>query len=133
MKKIYNDNDEVEIRLKYYVNHTFVLEWRFKEPGRFLFFKVPDKWRRILLYDNPRFSPYEDPDKDIYWSYVFFNLGWDSEVQKYERLKEKVKTKKELDNYFHVKEKMSLYQEHKKRHQEWVEKTNKTIDRLTKA
>ena len=62
MKKIYNENDEVEIRLKYYVNHTFVLEWRFKEPGRFLFFKVPDKWRRIVLYDNPYFSPNENPD-----------------------------------------------------------------------
>ena len=131
-KKRYTENDEVELRLTHYVSDCYILEWRFKEPRKWWFFKIYDKWKSISYYQTALFTPDNNPDDDFYWFWRSFNLGRKSEVQEYERLKERVKTKKDLYSYFRVKENMDIYYHHLDQHRKWLEDYNATIDRLTK-
>lgn len=131
-KKRYTENDEIELRLTHYVSDCYILEWRFKEPRKWWFFKKHDKWRRIEYYQPGIFVPSDNPDDSSMWFWRSFHLGKKSEVQEYERLKERVKTKKDLYSYFKVKENMGRYYNHLDEHRKWVDEYNATIDRLTK-
>ena len=127
MRKIYTENDEIEIRLINYVGPYYDLQWRFKEPRKFLCFKIKNWWRRLCTYSNYVFDPADDPRDDYYWHNVYFNMGKKSNVQEYESVKAKVKTKKDLLDYFKVKESNGLYLEHLKKHREWEEELKDNV------
>ena len=132
-KKVYNENDEIEIRLSPYVKDYYILEWRFKEPRKWLFFNKYDKWKNLYLYSPNAFMTKEDnPDTRFYWNYVLFNLGKNHEVQEYEKIKDTVKTKKDLYGYFKVKELLEQYYHHLEEYNNWRAETSNTVERLTK-
>lgn len=131
-KKNYTENDEIELRLVHYVQAYYNLEWRFKESRKFLCFKLKDKWRTLCVYSNSLYSPEDDPNDDFYWSNVYFNMGRKSDVQEYECLKNKVRTKKDLFDYYQVQNKVNLYYDHMKQHRKWIEETNNNIKKFVK-
>ena len=131
-KKVYNENDEIELRLTHNVADHYWLEWRFKEPGRFLFFKKYDKWKSIRYYCPGIYTADEDPDRDFNWYWRGFHLGNKHEVQEYEHLKEIIHTKKELYKYYNVQGNIDKYYRDKEAHQKWLEEYNDAVNRLTK-
>ena len=131
MKKKYSENDEIELRLVQYVRPYYDLQWRFKEPRKFLFFNVKPTWRTLSVYSNSMFDPKEDPNDDFYWHNVYFNMGRNSDVQDYESMKGRIKTKKDLFDYYNIKEKVNLYFDHLAEHRKWVEQTDKNIQKHT--
>ena len=131
MKEKYTENDEIELRLTHNIEDHYWLEWRFKQPRKWWFFKIYDKWKSIHYYSPGIFTPDDDPNDDFFWYWRGFHLGRKSEVQEYEKIKSVIKTKKELFNYFNVKGNTDLYHRHLKAHQEWLDETNATIAKLT--
>lgn len=120
--KHYTENDEIELRLVNCAGAYYDLEWRYKKPHKFLFFNVKDGWKILPYYDtNIYFSADEDPDSDLRWHNIIFNLGKKSDVDEYEKLKKTVKTKKDLYNFFHIQEKLEVYKRHQEEHDEWLE------------
>ena len=133
MKKTYTENDEIELRLTHNVSTYYWLEWRYKAPKwTFLWFKKRDRWKTIAHYLPGFFTPDKDPGDEFNWYWHDFNLGKRGDVQEYERLKGKVKTKKQLYDYYHVADNIELYYQHLEQHKEWLAETNSTIKRLTK-
>lgn len=131
--KNYTENDEIELKLDHDIADHYWLKWRYSEPRKFLFIKFYDDWKRIAYYTNTiGFTPDEDPNDDLNWYWRGFSLGEKYQVQEYESLKKKIRTKKELFDYFHVKENMDLYAKHLHEHKLWVDNTNSTIKRLVK-
>lgn len=130
--KRYNENDEIEISLEHNIGYHYWLKWRYKEPRKFLFFNVMDKWKYIHCYANSIFSVDDDPNDDFYWYWRGFHLDNKSDVQEYEKIKSTIKTKKELFKYYHVEENTGLYLRHLHEHNVWVNEANKAVKRLTK-
>lgn len=130
--KRYNENDEIEIRLEHNVGYHYWLKWRYKEPRKFLFFNVKDKWKYIHYYTPGIFSIDDDPNDDLFWYWRGFHLDNKSEAQEYESVRNKIKTKKQLFEYYHVKENTDLYFKNLHEHKVWVDETNETIKKLTK-
>lgn len=80
MRKKYTETDEIEIRLTHNVADHYFLEWRYKEPRKFLFFSIKDKWK-LMSYYNPGVSSVEDdPNDDMYWYWHGFHMGKRNEV-----------------------------------------------------
>lgn len=129
-KKIYNENDEIEFRLTHNVEDHYWLEWRFKQPREWWFFKIYDKWKSIHYYTPGIFTPSDDPNVDFNWYWRGFHLGTKSEVQEYEKIKSTIKTKKQLFDYYHVKENIDMYYDHLHKHKKWLDETNATIEKL---
>ena len=91
MKRIlYNENDEIEISLRYFAGDFYELIWRFKECKKFLWFKIHDKWKCLNRYESFGVNGYRDPRDDLNWRTVKFDLGRESDVQRYESIKGKV-------------------------------------------
>lgn len=132
MKKNYKDTDEIELRLFHNVLDHYWLEWRFKEPRKFLFFKINDKWKSIRYYSPGIFTPDEDPNREYSWYWRGFHMGIRGEVEEYDSLVKKVKTKEDLYKYFRVKENLELYERHLEEHNKWLEETNKNIEKYVK-
>lgn len=130
-KKIYDENDEIEFRLTHNVEDHYWLEWRFKQPREWWFFKIYDKWKSIHYYTPGIFTPDDDPNDDFFWYWRGFHLGRKAEVQEYEKIKSTIKTKKQLFDYYHVKENIDMYYDHLHRHKKWLDETNATIEKLT--
>jgi hypothetical protein len=126
----YNENDEIEIRLVHDIADHYFLEWRFKKPRKFLFFRVADKWKKIHYYNPGIFNVDDDPNDDMYWYWRGFRLGNKSDVQEYEKLKSIVRTQKDLFGYYHVKENMEWYSRNLREYRRWVEEVNATIGKL---
>lgn len=120
MKKKYTESDEIEIRLERLNRTKYVLLWRFKEPRKFLFFKIKHDWRTLSLYSMSEFDPQEDPNDDHYWHDVCFDAHKKDDVQEYERVKSRIKTKKDLYDYYSVRDRTNLYFDHLKEHRKWV-------------
>ena len=129
-KKIYNENDEIELRLTHNVEDHYWLEWRFKQPREWWFFKIYDKWKSIHYYTPGIFTPDDDPNDDFNWYWRGFHLGRKAEVQEYEKIKSTIKTKKQLFDYYHVKENIDMYYDHLHKHKKWLDETNATIEKL---
>ena len=129
-KKIYNENDEIEFRLTHNVEDHYWLEWRFKQPREWWFFKIYDKWKSIHYYTPGIFTPDDDPNDDFNWYWRGFHLGRKAEVQEYEKIKSTIKTKKQLFDYYHVKENIDMYYDHLHKHKKWLDETNATIEKL---
>ena len=132
MKKNYKDTDEIELRLYPNISDHYWLEWRFKEPRKFLFFKINDKWKSIRYYSPGIFTPDDDPNREYNWYWRGFHMGRNGEVEEYDNLIKKVKTKEDLYKHFHVKENLELYERHLKEHNKWLEETNKNIEKYVK-
>lgn len=132
MKKVYNDTDEIEFRLVHNVADHYWLEWRFKEPGKFLWFKIRDKWKSLYYYTPGIFTPDENPDRYSSWYWRGFHLGRENEVREYEHIKANIKTKAQLYEYYHVKENMELYERHLEEHNKWLSKLNNNIEKHVK-
>lgn len=131
-KKEYDENDEIEIGLSYYVHDCYLLVWRFKEPRKWLFFKRHDKWKNLYLYRPHAFMmKNDDPGDSFYWNYVMFDLGKNHEVQEYEKVKSTVKTKKDLYDYFKVEYSMESYRHQLEEYTKWRMETDNTVERLT--
>lgn len=132
MKKVYTENDEIEFRLTHYANDYYILEWRFKEPGKFLFFKIYDKWKCLRYYTPGIFTPEDDPSRDFSWYWRGFHMGKKHEVQEYEHILKNIKTKKALFNYYHVNENIERYEKHLAEHNKWLDETNNNIKKYVK-
>ena len=130
--KRYNENDEIEFRLIHNVVDHYWLQWRFKEPRKFLLFNIKDKWKGMRYYTPGIFTADDDPNDDFYWYWRGFHMGKRNEVQEYDRIKETIKTKKALFDYYRVKENIDLYYKHLHQHKLWVDETNKNIEKYTK-
>lgn len=128
----YNENDEIELTLEHNVSYHYFLKWRYKNPRKFLFFNIKDKWKYIHYYTPGIFTVDMDPNDDLYWYWRGFHLDKKSDVQEYEKIKSSIKTKKQLFDYYHVKDNVDLYSRHLHEHNAWVNETNKTVKRLTK-
>lgn len=132
MRKKYTETDEIEIRLTHNVADHYFLEWRYKEPRKFLFFNIKDKWKLISYY-CPGFSGVDDdPNDDIYWYWRGFHMGKRNEVQEYEKIKRDIKTKKQLFNYFNVSGNIENYYRDLHEHNEWLKETNENIKKYAK-
>ena len=129
-KKIYNENDEIEFRLTHNVEDHYWLEWRFKQPREWWFFKIYDKWKSIHYYTPGIFTPDDDPNDDFNWYWRGFHLGRKADVQEYEKIKSTIKTKKQLFDYYHVKENIDMYYDHLHKHKKWLDETKATIEKL---
>ena len=127
MRKKYTENDEIEVRLVQYVPPYYDLQWRFKEPRKFLCFNIKQGWRTLCIYSNSGFTPGDDPNDDYFWHNVYFNMGRKSDVQEYENLKGRIKTKKDLFDYYRVRDRVNLYFDHMKEHRKWEEELNNNI------
>ena len=132
MKKKYTETDEIEIRLTHNVADHYFLEWRYKEPRKFLFFNIKDKWKLISYYCPGFSSVDDDPNDDIYWYWRGFHMGKRNEVQEYEKIKRDIKTKKQLFNYFNVSGNIENYYRDLHEHNEWLKETNENIKKYTK-
>ena len=132
MKRKYNENDEIEFRLVHNVADHYWLQWRFKEPCKFLFFNIKDKWKSLHYYIPGIFTPDDDPNDDFNWYWRGFHMGRENEVQEYDAIREKIKTKKALFDYYRVQDNIDLYHRHLNEHRQWVEKTNRNIDKYVK-
>lgn len=130
--KRYNENDEIEFRLIHNVADHYWLQWRFKEPRKFMFFNIKDKWKGMRYYTPGIFNADDNPNDDIYWYWRGFHMGERNEVQEYDSIKKTIKTKKALFDYFQVKENIDLYYNHLHQHKLWVDETNKNIEKYTK-
>ena len=128
-KKTYDETDEIEFRLTHNVSDHYWLEWRYKEPRKFWFFKKYDKWKGLHYYTPGIFTPDEDPDDDFNWYWRGFHLGKKSEVQEYESIRRNIHTKKQLYDYYHVKENIDRYYRDVETHKKWVEETNRNIQK----
>lgn len=132
MKKKYTETDEIEIRLTHNVAGHYFLEWRYKEPRKFLFFNIKDKWK-LMSYYNPGVSSVDDdPNDDIYWYWRGFHMGKSGEVQEYEKIKRDIKTKKQLFDYFNVSANIENYYRDLHEHNKWLKETNENIKKYVK-
>ena len=132
IKKEYNENDQIEFKLEHNVGDHYWLLWRFKEPRKFLFFKIRDKWKMLSYYCPGFFAPEDNPDRDFSWYWRGFRLGKNSEVSEYEWIKNNIKTEKQIRNYYHMDENLALYEKHKKMHQEWLNNLSDNIKKHVK-
>ena len=132
MKKKYTETDEIEIRLKYNVTDHYFLEWRYKEPHKFLFFNIKDKWKTIAYYNPGISSPSDDPDDDLKWYWRGFHMGRKNEVQEYDSLLKKIFTKKQLFDYFNVENNIDRYYRDLEEHKKWLAETNENISKYVK-
>ena len=130
-KKVYDENDEIELRLTHNVEDHYWLEWRFKQPREWWFFKIYDKWKSIYYYLGSARKPDSDPNDDHFWYWRGFHLGKKSDVQEYEKIKKTIKTKKELFDYFNVVANIDTYYRDLHDHHEWLKETNAAIEKLT--
>lgn len=132
MKKTYEDNDNIEFRLVHNVADHYWLEWRFKEPRKFLCFKIRDKWKAIHYYTPGIFTPDDDPNREFSWYWRGFHLGKQSEVREYEYIKANIKTKAQLYEYFHVEENLARYENDLEKHNKWLMELNDNIKKHVK-
>ena len=110
-KKKYDENDQIEIKLGEYGIAFYELLWRYKEPRKFLWFDIKDKWKALMQYDPRGYRRHsEDPNDDILWKNVTFNLGRESDVQAFKLLKSKIKTKRDLYNFYNVYHSLEKYE-----------------------
>ena len=131
MKKIYKDTDEIELRLKYNIADHYWLEWRYKEPRKFLWFTIKDRWKMLPYYTGTH-GPDDNPNEDLFWYWRGFHLGRDPEVEEFEHVKGMVKTKKDLDRYYGVQGNYAWYENDLKVHRKWLKKLNDNIEKYTK-
>ncbi len=132
MRKKRTDDGEIEIRLIHNVVDHYFLQWRFKEPRKFLFFNIKDKWKLISYYNPGVSSVDDDPNDDIYWYWRGFHMGKRSEVQEYEEIKRDIKTKKQLFDYFDVSANIKNYYRDLHEHNKWLKETNENINKYVK-
>ena len=131
-KKTYDENDEIEFRLTHNVSDHYWLEWRYKEPRKFWFFKKYDKWKSLRYYTPGIFIAKDDPDDDFNWYWRGFHLGKKSEVQEYESIRKTIRTKKQLFDYYNVKGNLDRYYKDVEAHKKWVEEVNRNIQKYAK-
>lgn len=131
MKKKYTETDEIEIRLTHNVVDHYFLEWRYKEPRKFLFFNIKDKWKLISRYMGVSRVD-DDPNDDIYWDWRGFHMGKRGEVQEYEKIKRDIKTKKQLFDYFNVSVNIENYYRDLHEHNKWLKETKENINKYVK-
>ena len=132
MRKQRTDDDQIEIRLKHNVADHYFLEWRYKEPRKFLFFNIKDKWKTIAYYNPGLSAPSDDPNNDLSWYWRGFHMGKKNEVQEYDSLLKKISTKKQLFDYFNVKSNIDRYYRDLERHKQWLADTNENINKYVK-
>lgn len=132
MKKKYTETDEIEIRLTHNVADHYFLQWRFKEPRKFLFFNIKDKWKLISYYSPGVSSVDDDPNDGIYWYWRGFHMGKRNEMQEYEKIKRDIKTKKQLFDYFNVSANIENYYHDLHEYNKWLEETNENINKYVK-
>lgn len=135
MKKIqHTENDEVELTLIHHVGDYYNLAWRYVGYKKFLWFKIYDKWKSLYLYKQYPQDPAtgHDPRDDFNWHNVSFNLGNDAQVQHYEAVKKRVKTKKDLWKEFQVDHNWERFQKDLRTYRAYCDKVNERIDRLAK-
>lgn len=103
MRKKRTDDDQIEINLQQYGITWYELIWRYKEPRKFLWFNIKDRWKVLMQYDPRGYRRRDDdPNDDFYWENVCFNLGRESDVQAFKSLKNKIKTKRDLYNFYNI-------------------------------
>ena len=133
MKRIlYNENDEIEISLRYFAGDFYELIWRFKECKKFLWFKMHDKWKCLNRYESFGDNGYRDPRDDLNWHTVKFDLGRESDVQHYESIKAKVKTKRELYDVFNVDQTNEKFHRDMDKYYEYRARVQRHVDELVK-
>ena len=135
MKKIqHTEHDEVELTLIHYVGDYYNLAWRYVGYKKFLWFKIYDKWKTLYLYKQYPQDPSRghDPRDDFNWDNVSFNLGNDAQVQHYEAVKKRVKTKKDLWKEFQVDHNWERFQKDLRTYRAYCDKVSERIDRLAK-
>ena len=132
MKKKYTETDEIEIRLTHNVADHYFLQWRFKEPRKFLFFNIKDKWKLISYYSPGVSSVDDDPNDGIYWYWRGFHMEKRNEMQEYEKIKRDIKTKKQLFDYFNVSANIENYYHDLHEYNKWLEETNENINKYVK-
>lgn len=132
MKKKYAETDEIEISLTHNVADHYFLQWRFKEPRKFLFFNIKDKWKLISYYSPGVSGVDDDPNDDFYWYWRGFHMGKQNEVQEYEKIKRDIKTKKQLFDYFNVSANIENYYRDLHEHNKWLKETNENINKYVK-
>lgn len=108
-KEKYTENDEIELNLVYYAGPWYNLQWRYKKTHKFLWFDVHDSWKTLTIYKNNWTDLSDDPKDDYHWDSPSFKLTRDSDVQAYESLKKKLKTKKDLWDYYNVNGRTEAY------------------------
>lgn len=122
MKK-YNENDKIEIYFERTGGYNYKLQWRYKEPKKFLWFEIQDKWKGIMYYTNDiDVAPYREPNEPMYWRYHGFNLLDEASKKEYDWIKENIKTKKELFDYFKVQENITKYYKDLHEYNEFLKK-----------
>lgn len=103
MRKKRTDDDQIEISLQQYGIVWYELVWRYKEPRKFLWFNIKDRWKVLKQYDPRGYRRRDDdPNDDFYWHNVVFNVGRESDVQAFKSLKNKIKTKRDLYNFYNI-------------------------------
>lgn len=132
MRKEYAETDEIEIRLAHNVIDHYFLQWRFKEPRKFLFFNIKDRWKSISYYSPGVSSVDKNPNDGLYWYWRGFHMGRRNEVQEYEKIKRDIKTKKQLFDYFNVSANMENYRRDLEEHKKWLKETNENIKKYAK-
>ena len=130
MKEKYTENDEIELRLVCYAGPWFHLQWRYKKKHKFLCFNIHDSWKTLVYYDEQKWTDLsDDPRDDYYWWTPSFNLNRDADAQSFETLKKKLKTKKDLWDWYGINHRVEAYmkdlEEYKKGLKDLEEKAKK--------
>ena len=109
MKQKYTENDEIELNLVHYAGPWYYLQWRYKKTHKFLWFDVHDQWKTLTYYKNNWINLCDDPRDEFYWDSPSFDLTRDSNAQEYEALKKRLKTKKDLWDYYSINHRTERY------------------------
>lgn len=132
-KQKHTENDEIEIRLVHYVGRFFHLQWRYKDTHKVLGFNVHDRWKYITIYDmNWDEGDIYGPENDFYWKTPSFDLSDNSDVQKYESIKKKINTKKDLWDWYNINHRIEKYFDDLRRYAEMQDRLEQNKEKYAK-
>lgn len=108
---VHNENEEIELGLYEWALDYHCLKWRYKTGFKFFGLKFPGCWHRLVYYDpDLRFSEKIDPRDDYLWTRPSFDMDAVG-LRAFDELAGKIKTKKDLWDFYGVNERNLKYHE----------------------
>ena len=134
--------DEVEFKIVHHVGYYYQLYWRFKPQAvkkKFLFWEyerfTKEQWLPVMVYRCPDVSlefNIDNPYNDYNWHVYTLNLGDKHECDKYEDIKQEIKTYEQFTRRFKRDEYIERSNRDKERYNKLVDDFNKRINELKK-
>ena len=115
----HTENDEIELSLVHKTGNYYELRWRFLGDRKFLWlFRIPNKWYSIWEYAFNMYKEGDDPQDDVFWSKTMLNLAEENDRKKFTDMRIKVKTKKQLFDFYGLPAMYGKYVDDMKKYRE---------------